>query len=298
MKLGKRKERIKKAVLVIIAIFGMILIVFSHFPLSKKLKALLMITGVIIAVMPLFIYRYRRYRKIQEIEKRFPDYLRDLADAINSGMTLTQAVKHVSENEYGAFTPYARKIAISVDWGISFEKALEYIGEEIGSKVLKRAISTLIQTYRSGGKAAESLISVTESLKEIRKLKEERTSQVYSQTMQNYIIYFLFLAIIVMLVKFLLPFMIFPEKMFSGTLFSSEGMLLPGAGSIAIGVNFNPVTSEKFEIFKQMFLWLVVIEGIFSGLATGKMAEGSFIAGLKHALALTTIGYMIMILVL
>ena len=297
MKLYKRKERIKKVVLTTVAIFGMVLIILSQFLFSKKIKLLLITFGIFTVIIPLFIYRYRRYRKIQEIEKRFPDYLRDLADAINSGMTLTQAVKHVSENEYGAFTPYARKIAISVDWGISFEKALEYVGEEIGSKILKRAISTLIQTYRSGGKAAESLISVTESLKEIRKLKEERASQVYSQAIQNYMIYFLFLAIIVMLVKFLLPFMISPEKMFSAT-FLSSNTALPGVGNIGMGINFNPVTSGELEMFKQLFLWLVVIEGIFSGLATGKMAEGSFIAGLKHALILTTIGYVVMVMVI
>ncbi len=297
MKLYKRKERIKKIVLTTVAIFGMVLIILSQFLFSKKLKLLLITFGIFTVIIPLFIYRYKRYRKIQEIEKRFPDYLRDLADAINSGMTLTQAVKHVSENEYGAFTPYARKIAISVDWGISFEKALEYVGEEIGSKILKRAISTLIQTYRSGGKAAESLISVTESLKEIRKLKEERASQVYSQAIQNYMIYFLFLAIIVMLVKFLLPFMISPDEMFSTTFLSSNAAL-PGVGNIGMGVNFNPVTSGELEMFKQLFLWLVVIEGIFSGLATGKMAEGSFIAGLKHALILTTIGYVVMVMVI
>jgi len=298
MKLGKRKRLVKRIALIGLVGVGIFLIVFSQFLFSKKLKALLMIIGVLTVVIPLFVYRYRRYRKIQEIEKRFPDYLRDLADAINSGMTLPQAVKHVSKNEYGAFTPYARKIAISVDWGISFEKALEYIGEEVGSKILQRAISTLIQTYRSGGKAAESLIAITESLKEIRKLKEERATQVYSQTMQNYIIYFIFLAIIVLLVKYLLPLMVYPEKMFSSSSILTGGTSLPGIGSVSIGVGLNPLATEKFETFKQMFLWLVVIEGIFSGLATGKMAEGSFIAGLKHSLALTTIGYMVMILVL
>lgn len=298
MKLGKRKRLVKRIALISLVATGIFLIVFSQFLISKRLKAILTIIGVLTVVLPLFIYRYRRYRRIQEIEKRFPDYLRDLADAINSGMTLPQAVKHVSKNEYGVFTPYARKIAISVDWGISFEKALEYTGEEIGSKILKRAISTLIQTYRSGGKAAESLIAITESLKEIRKLKEERATQVYSQTMQNYIIYFIFLAIIVLLVKYLLPLMVYPEKMLSSGVLPSRGISLPGVGSVSMGIGFNPIATEKFEIYKQMFLWLVIIEGIFSGLATGKMAEGSFIAGLKHSLALTTIGYMVMAVVL
>ena len=45
------------------------------------------------------------------------------------------------------------------------------------------------------------------------------------------------------------------------------------------------------EIFSQGFAMFIVIQGIFAGLATGKMAEGSLSAGLKHSVFLTLLGY-------
>ncbi len=48
------------------------------------------------------------------------------------------------------------------------------------------------------------------------------------------------------------------------------------------------------ELFPpEIFINFIVIQGFFAGLATGKMAEGSVIAGVKHSIVLTVIGYSI-----
>jgi len=39
---------------------------------------------------------------------------------------------------------------------------------------------------------------------------------------------------------------------------------------------------------------LAAIQGIFTGLVIGKLAEGELIAGMKHAIILTTIALLVM----
>ena len=45
------------------------------------------------------------------------------------------------------------------------------------------------------------------------------------------------------------------------------------------------------EIFNQSFTMFILVQGVFAGLATGKMSEGSIVAGFKHSVILTVIGY-------
>ncbi len=47
------------------------------------------------------------------------------------------------------------------------------------------------------------------------------------------------------------------------------------------------------ELYTQTFINFILVQGFFAGLATGKMAEGSLMAGLKHSIVLIVIGYTI-----
>jgi hypothetical protein len=43
----------------------------------------------------------------------------------------------------------------------------------------------------------------------------------------------------------------------------------------------------------QAFLYLLIIQGIFSGLTIGKLAEGSIKTGIKHSFALVALAFLI-----
>ena len=45
------------------------------------------------------------------------------------------------------------------------------------------------------------------------------------------------------------------------------------------------------EVFSQGFVLFIIIQGFFAGLATGKMSEGTIVAGLKHSIFLIIAGY-------
>ncbi|MFB6265670.1 MAG: type II secretion system F family protein, partial [Candidatus Nanohaloarchaea archaeon] len=65
------------------------------------------------------------------------------------------------------------------------------------------------QTYQAGGDVGGVLEAVGNNLEEIRKLRKERRSQIYGEMVTGYIIYFVFLGVLVVLIRYLLPSLTF-----------------------------------------------------------------------------------------
>jgi len=229
------------------------------------------IAGALIAIVPPFLIYYSKYKINKEMESEFILFVTDLTESIDSGMTLPIALKHSAKRDYSSLTPYVREISTKVDWGIPFEKALVLFAEKSKSTPIRRSVSTIIETYKVGGKLSDTLRAIGRSLIEINKIKQERSASVQSQLVTSYLIFFVFIFILVILQTFLLPAL--PST--TGTDVSDTGAEIPP------------------ELFAQTFINFIIVQGFFAGLATGKMAEGSLVAGFKHSLMLITIGYTI-----
>ena len=130
----------------------------------------------------------------------------------------------------------------------------------------------------------EVLESVVNSVVSINILKEERKSSIFSQIVQGYIVFFIFIAIMLVMEVKLVP-------MIQGMIQGMQGGL-SGAGIIEgtgeANVNLN---------FKRIFLSLIIIQGFFAGLMIGKFSEGSIKYGVKHSVALIVISLLIILTV-
>jgi len=229
--------------------------------------------GGLIAVIPPSIIIYTRYRTRKELETQFLVFIRDLTDSINTGMTLPIALERCSRRDYLSLSPYIDKMSAKVNWGVPFEKALQSLANNINLLTIKRAITTIIETYKVGGKLSDTLAAVGRSLVTIDRIKSERTASVHAQIITSYLIFFVFIFILVVLQVFLLP------------------ALLPTAGAGIPGVTAGAPVQR--ELFNQSFINFIIIQGFFAGLVTGKMAEGEIVAGIKHSVLLITLGYTI-----
>lgn len=269
------KSRKKWIIISIPAIVGLSIIAlnFSVLSLDPKLFMMLNLVGGFLVIGPSLLVQYESYQAKKEIENRFPDFLGDVVQGTKSGMSLPQSIKSTSNNDYGALNPYVERMSLQIDWGIPFSKILKNFSEEIESKVLSRATSTIIETHRSGGNISDVLDAVGDSILEIEKIKKERKAHVYSQMVTGYMIFFVFLGVILGLQLFLLPSL------------SVKG------GSLMAGENMSMDVSMLQDTYKDMFRHLIIIQGLFSGLAIGKMSEGTIMGGLKHSIVLVAIGY-------
>jgi len=252
-------------VIVLLVIIGVSIYIYNFFTIFYLPLTLLSI-GLVLAGPALF--EYKKYRENKEIEERFPDFLRDVTENIKTGMTLTQAIMATKNSYYGALTPYINKIITKIDWSIPFDEILREFSEN-STPLIKKTVSTITETYAGGGDITQILDATGKTIKEITKVRKERFSAIYDQMITGYVIFFIFIGVLIILQKYLVP-------------------SLSAFGSSEVGIaNIADATS----MYSDVFQWLILIEGFFSGLIVGKMAEGSLLAGLKHSFFLTSVGY-------
>ncbi len=264
---NKKKTAIIGGSLVLAII--VVVINFVYFSQSALAFQLLGVLSVALALGPSLSISYSEYSSAREIETKFPLFLTDVVDGVRAGMTLPIAMKSAAKHDYGKLNRTVRLMSSQMDWGVPFDDVLKAFAETSGTPVIKRTVATIIETHRSGGNIVDVLQAVSGAILEVNKIKKERASHIYGQMITGYTIFFVFLGVLIGLQKFLLP-------------------SLSGLGS---GLEGGLAGEMNASIYDLMFTAMIIIQGTFSGLAIGKMAEGSLFGGLKHSVALVTIGY-------
>ena len=228
---------------------------------------------ILIALLVPFFYIYQGYRKIKEKERFFPQFLKDLADIYRSGISLVQATYQTSQQNYGALTPHIRKLAIRLSWGIPFEEAFKLFAKETKSPLIEGATLIILEAFASGGDIPSVLETVAEDIRKLKDLEEERKSHFAPFVGTMYVVFLISIGLSYILLQVLLP----------------EIPVLP-----SFSMNFTPQGGQNFGgtatipeyPLKILFLHLLLIQAIISGLIAGIIGEGSWSAGLKHVLVM------------
>jgi flagellar protein FlaJ len=124
-----------------------------------------------------------------------------------------------------------------------------------------------------------------------------------------YAIYYIFIGIVIGLSQTLIPLMKLNVQggAVGGIMaFQDPCMACASNPSIfCVNCSIFSVVCQMFEIGKggtcyyyALFIVMVVIQGIFSGLVAGQIGEGSVTAGFKHSLIMTTSGFGVLLLLL
>lgn len=263
--------------LVSAAVSALILIVdFVIFFQEFQLFSSIAIVAALTFGFPILLFVYNDFRKKKEIEEMFPVFLRDFVESMRGGMTLPQAFKSLRKNDYKSLTPLISKIASQLDWGIPVENVLMSFSRETESKLIGRVVSSVIESHRFGGNLADTFEALANTALEVERLRTERRLYLQGQMMTGYIIFFVFLVVIIGLGKFLVPSL-------------SE---VSSAGLGQIGQNV-PATTDLSDQYRTIFRNLILLQGLFAGLAVGKMAEGSTISGVKHSMIMMIVGILV-----
>ena len=269
---------IERSTLILLLISGtvaaiVIVLNFIYFMELPTVFSSLNIIAFLILVLPIVAKRYMAYRRKREIEEMFTIFLRDFVEAIRGGMTVPYALKSVSLNDYKSLTPYAKKMSAQMDWGIPVEKVFLKFSKQTKSKLIGRIVSSVVESHRFGGNLAESFSALSSTTLEVERMRAERSLYLHSQMITGYIIFFVFLAVIISLSKFLIP-----------------SLAAISGGSVTTIAVAEEAPQMMATEYRDVFRNLILIQGFFAGLTVGKMAEGATIAGLKHSMVLMFVG--------
>lgn len=237
-----------------------------------------LIIGVMIFTGIFGMYEFFHIRRVRKIDERFPDFVRDLAESRRAGMTFTKAIMYCSRGNYGVLTPEIQKIARQISWGSSVESALSAFAKRVNTKLIRRTVSLIIEASRSGGNVADVLDAASKDAREIKLIDAERRGSMLSYVAVVYVGMFVFLVIMIVLCKSLLPAMLGPGSM----------GLAQATSSSASGTSSVSQTDITY-----VFFYATLIQSAGMGAVTGVFEEGNVVSGVKHIFIMVLITWII-----
>jgi archaeal flagellar protein FlaJ len=282
----------------------LILIIGFGFFSGSPLFLPFVIVGILVAAMPNLLAFFKKVRDDHELESKFPEFVRNLSSAIRSGMPAPRAIIHVSDTDYGALTSHVKKLSNQIEWAIPFRIALQNFAKETKNIVIKRAMDTVIEAERSGGNIEDVLESVTNSVIQIKRIKQARKASIHAQIVQSYVIFGIFIIVMIVIQNFLLPYILdLGSSSMAGLEAIGSTSSNSGAGATNFvefgGLDFSSLSNligslgTWFLSLRGVFVMIAVIQGFFAGVVLGKLGEGDMKAGLKHSLIMVCIAILI-----
>ncbi|PSG99587.1 MAG: hypothetical protein BRC28_04000 [Nanohaloarchaea archaeon SW_4_43_9] len=284
----------------------------------------ILILGLIIGVLPYGLISFLRNRAIREIEDQFPSFLKDLAESKRGGMTIIQAFESAKETDYGRLNSETEKIHNELTWGIPFPKVMERFSERMsGSTVIQESISILLQGFRSGGDITRTIESIAEDSANLKEVIQKKDAQTKQQILIMYVIFFLFVGITIGIYMMLGQLLGLGEPGegalqnvdFMGgdgegitnycggeiiyakpicTISEIFGFVPDQASQKGLGSEFSEnYKYGQMAYYKGLLFAMLMIQGMCTGAVAGQIGEGSPAAGIKHAMVMLPIAFLV-----
>ena len=242
-----------------------------------------MILAVLGFIGPYGFHLAKKQRTIKQIERRLPDFLRDVAEAGRFGMTLADAIVVSSSGRYGKLTPEIKKMAAQISWGVPATEALRLLAERVKTPMVGRIVSIIVKSSDAGGDVADVLTMVSHDTKEAQLTQDERRIAMSTYIAVIYISFLVFLVTIFILNATFLPKM----REASGAI---------AAAGTAIQ---SPLAANLPEVIFQIriaFFIATIVHAVGDGILAGVLDNGKIPNGLRHSfimLIIALIGFQV-----
>jgi len=249
------------------------IVVTSLFFIGTKYFFFMIGLGVLFGVSPFVFSIIHETQVATEKEEMFLEFARNLVESVKTGTPISKSIINVGDKSYGVLSENVKKLANQISLGIPLSFALQTFSRDVNNKTISRALTLIGQAEKAGGEIGGILESVADAVNISEKLKKERKSTISTLVVQGYIIFFIFIIIILVM-----QFKIIP--------------MISGIANISASGIQRGGDVDASEI-SNAFLYLLLIQGLFSGLVIGKITEGSIKGGIKHSFTLILASFLI-----
>jgi flagellar protein FlaJ len=234
----------------------------------------LFLIAILVIIVPSAILDYENQRWLQAIENQMPLLVRGVAESQETGLTLVKALEKVVDNRMVGhpLSDEVRKITVQMSWGTSFEDALTNFKNNINSPIVNRFCALVLEASRSGGTIKKVFTATSGFMEEMQEIDRETSSQMKPYIIIVYSAFIVFIVTSVLLV---------------------QSFFAPMQGSAQIG---SQVSIGSISGFKDFFYRDMIVSAVTGGLMAGKLGERRIAGGLKHAIILSVIGYVLFFL--
>ncbi len=243
------------------------------------------ITFALLALLaPYGFLKSRQMARIEAIETRLPDFLRDVAEAGRFGMTLPDAIITASKGRYGLLTEEIKRMASQLEWGVPVSTALRLFEERVPTPLIQRVVSIITRANEAGGNVADVLTMVARNAREEQLDFEGRKITMLTYVTVIYISFFVFLFTVLILAADFLPAMISAGQSVAS---SSVGTGLSSGSAVSLQFQFVPVLFLAFLV-------AVISHAVGDGIMAGILHSARISDGMRHATILLAVGWIMM----
>ena len=254
---------------------GFATLIAALFLRNNKIFFLIIGIGLIIGFLPFVFSTVLQSRAENEKERMFLEFTRNLVESVKAGIPVSKSIINAKNKPYGVLTPHVKKLANQIILGIPLRTALQNFSKDVGNKTISRALVLIGEAEKAGGDIGKILEAVASAVTMTDKLKKERKSSISNLIIQGYIIFFIFILIIL-----IMQFKIIP--------------MLSGIANLGtVGLTETATKAEEGLDFSNAFLYLLLTQGLFSGLVIGMLSEGNMKSGIKHSFVLMISAFLI-----
>ncbi|MCK9568226.1 type II secretion system F family protein [Candidatus Pacearchaeota archaeon] len=258
-------------------IIGGVILLISLFFMNTQFFFFILWFGIMIAAVPFVMTSIQQTKESTEKEELFLEFTRNLVESVRTGTPISKSIINMKKKPFGVLSKNIEKLGNQIAMGIPLREALEIFAKDVNNETVTRTITLIGQAEKSGGTIGEILESVAKAVNMADKLKKERKAAVSTLVVQGYIIFFVFLIIVMVMQFYIIP-------MISG---------IASVGTISTtGITTSSSDTTALDV-SQAFLYLLIIQGLFSGLTIGKLSEGSLKPGIKHSFALVALAFLV-----
>ncbi len=237
--------------------------------------------SAMVFVGPFGFYVSHKQKQIERIERRLPDFLRDVSEAGRFGMTLSEAIVVSARGRYGELTPEIKKMAAQIKWGVPANKALRLFSERVNTDLVNRVVAIITKANEAGGNVADVLNMVSQDAKEVHRSEDEQKIAMTSYLAVIYISFAVFIVVIIILnTQFL-------------TQMEQAGAQLEtnGAEGVGGGTDVAQIQVEHIPVIRYIFALAVFAHAVGDGIVAGVLQTGKITNGMKHSFILLAIGF-------
>jgi len=249
----------------------------SEYSNSTTIRDIGIIFGLLLGTIPFTFRQIKEFQRRDNIDRNLPVFLLALLSSVQSGSNLIKAIEQASERNLGALTPELKNLTANISWGMPLEDAFENFAQRTGTRISRRVTVLLEMAMKIGGDITENIEMIQKHVSEMQNIEKSRKSALQPYTYTIYISFGVFLAVSVLLTT---SFFTEIEKV-------QQGLLATG-DQTASGL-FGSLASMDVAQLESALFNMAIIEGIFGGLAAGKIGSGSYLAGIKHVILMIVV---------
>lgn len=218
-----------------------------------------------------------RIRRMRRIDRAVPDFLDRMASLDEAGLTVVASLRRATRGDLGPLGDEVQRAWRDTEWGADAETALRRLDRRVGSVSVSQAVALVTNAMRASGDLAPVLRIAAEESQQARRLRRERSREMFTYLLIIYVSALVFLGIVVGIVVAFFPVI---ESA------ASASVAPTGTGAVPSMTATSGLGSVNLEAYRTVFFHLAVIQALCSGVVAGQLGEGSVPDGVKHAAAL------------